>query len=94
MQWTAELPQAVTDADVVVLWWANTGVGFAWHGEEYLTCDAPETVGGRFDEMIDLLAQLRESALVLFRARGAPRRPALHHARRRGRRSGAVRAAG
>ena len=56
VQWTAELPQAVTEADVVVLWWANTGVGFAWHGQEYLTCEAPETVGGRFDEMIDLLA--------------------------------------
>jgi len=56
VQWTAELPQAVVGADVVVLWWANTGVGFAWHGEEYLTCDAPETVGGRFDEMIELLA--------------------------------------
>ncbi len=65
VQWTAELPQAVTGADVVVMWWANTGVGFAWHGEEYLTCAAPESVGGRFDEMIELLAMAATTEVVV-----------------------------
>lgn len=54
--WTAQLPQAVAGADIVVLWWANTGSVFAWHDTTYTTCESPESVSGRFDEMVQLLA--------------------------------------
>jgi hypothetical protein len=65
VDWTNGLPAIVAPADIVVLWWANTGATAVWHGDEYEVCAAPDATRGRLDEMVALLSLPSTTTLVV-----------------------------